>query len=425
MTLVFHDPPNGAHPHEYLTKVFFKGLQQYLRANGGPIHHSDLLEKTHNATVLTSADYLNPESIEKLKNNRCKIVGFSITDSSYISQSCRDWASMTNIDLIFAATGLQKVNFGHEFVVDKDFNVSLEKRQFLPPADWDMFSYLRAEGRIQSLPYVHWQRLPDHVVRPYATRSQKVIMRGGLHARRFILALFLMRQGLLDPNSGFTTSPYFADSMRPEFRYCDKCREIFRRNGGRYPWAMAQEDDWRNTYGCTSTARWGEEEWTRDLGQWNNRCPESFYWLAGEFEQRHGHIEKPILESLVNAPWLTSEAHQELLGRITFTSDLKWLFSIYAAQRFWDAAAAGCVNVLPSRTADQVYFPAMNAGGHYLPYAEDMSDLEDAISITEGDYNQMTENTRTLYDRWIVPGPHVLNTNLCRHIIQKIEEHAS
>lgn len=424
MTLVFHDPPGGAHPHEYLTKIFFKGLGQYLRANGEPVHHSDVLEKIRNATVLTSADYLNAETIGILKNNGNKIIGFSVTDSSYISQSCREASEMSKIDLIFAATGLQKVNEGHEFVVDQGFNVSLEKREFLPDDDWIVYNNMRKMGRLQSLPYVHWSRLPEQPVRHYSTRSQKVIMRGGLHARRFILALFLASQDLLDPNSGFVSSPYFADSMVPQFRYCDECRGLFRKHGRQFPLIGTNV----SPSACNSPAKWGDpKDWCLDLGQWNNRCPASFYWLATQFRNRHGgYCCNTMLEKLVNAQWLTAEAHQELLGRITFTSDLKWLFSIYAAQRFWDAAAAGCVNVLPSRTADQEYFPAMRHGEHYSVYGEDMQSLAgEFILHTESSYNQITKAARALYDQCIVPGPHVLNTNLCRHIIQKIEEHAS
>lgn len=423
MNLVFHDPPNGKFPHEYITKIWFKGLGQYLLANGKALHHVDVLEKAHNATVLISADYLNAGTIEQLHNNNCKIVGFSVTDSSYISQSCRSEPELINVDLMFAATGIQKVNEGHEFVVDKDFNVSLEKRQFLPPNDWACFDYMRKAGRIQSLPYVHWSKLPEQPVRPYAERSQKVIMRGGLHARRFILALFLASQDLLDPNSGFVSAPYFDEGMVPQFRYCDECRSLFRKHGRRFPLVGTNV----SPSACNSPAKWGDsKDWCLELGQWNNRCPASFYWLAAQFRNRHGgYCCNTMLEKLCNAQWLTSEAHQELLGRITFTSDLKWLFSIYAAQRFWDAAAAGCMNVLPRRTNDQVYFPYMEEGQHYITFREDMQGLDASIGTTESEYNEITKNARALYDQWIVPGPHVLNTNLCRHILEQIERHCT
>lgn len=421
MNIVFHDPPGGPHYHEYIDKIWFKGLQQYLHANGKPVQTDNVLGKIHNATVLTSADYLNAETIETLHNNGCKIVGFSVTDSSYVSQSCREASEMADIDLIFAATGIQKVNEGYEFVVDKDFNVSLDKRQFLPVDDWIVFNNMRKMGRLQSLPYVHWSKLPEQPVRPYAERIQKVIMRGGLHARRYILALFLMRHDLLDTNSGFVSSPYFSDSMRPEFRYCDECRRHYK--------ATARQAIYfpgHSVEGCNSPAFRGDGRWSfEDLGHWNNRCPRSFYWMAERFEKVHGPLNYSDVEKTLNGQWLTSEAHQELLGRITFTSDLKWLFSIYAAQRFWDAAAAGCMNVLPGRTIDQEYFPEMSMGEHYTCYHEGMYRFGEWFITGDSHYNHITQNARALYDQWIVPGPHVLNTNLARHIIEQIERHCA
>ena len=420
MNLTIFDPTPST--HEYLTKVWFHGLRQYAGSTGIKIRTANSLLETKNSTLLCLADFLNTETIGVLKNNGNRIVAFSITDSSYVSQSCREASEMAGVDLIFAATGLQKINEGHEFVVDQDFNVSLEKREFLPEDDWIVYNNMRKMGRLQSLPYPHWVRLPEQPVRPYSQRSQKVIMRGGLHARRFILALFLASQDLLDPNSGFVSSPYFADSMVPQFRYCDECRSLFRKHGRQFPLVGTNV----SSSACNSPAKWGDpKDWCLDLGQWNNRCPASFYWMAIQLRNRHGgYCSNTMLEKLVNAPWLTAEAHQELLGRITFTSDLKWLFSIYAAQRFWDAAAAGCVNVLPSRTADQEYFPAMNPGEHYKLFREDCSKLpEDFITIGM-QYNEITQNARALYDQWIKPDGGALNSNLCRHIVNLIEQHA-
>jgi hypothetical protein len=423
--IVFHDPPNGAHPHEYLTKVFFKGMAQWLYANGRAHIEDNRLEKIHNATVVLSADYLNAESIAKLKNNKCKIVGFSCTDSSYIAQSCRAEPQIINIDLIFALTGIQRVNVGHEMVVDHDFNISLEKRQFLPEDDWAAFDYMRKAGRLQSLPYPHWSPLPEVPARPYNERSQKVLIRGGNHARRFVLALMLMRKDLLDTNSGFVTAPYFADDMNPQFRYCFDCRQEFK---------AQRRYIWRSTFGypggCSLPADWGSsKDWSTDLGRWNNGCPRSFYWLAEQLEKKHGPIDKTALEKLLNAQWLPARDHQEMLARITFTSDLKWLFSIYAAQRFWDAAAAGCINALPKRTSDQEFFPPMEDTEHFLTYREDFQEEPEygpPFGIMELEYNHISKNARALYDQWIkINGPYAINSNLAAHIFQQIERHCS
>jgi hypothetical protein len=426
--IVFHDPPGGAHPHEYLTKVFFKGMAQWLYANGRAHIEDNRLEKISNAVVITSADYLNTDTIDRLKNNNCKIVAFSCTDSSYVAQSCRAGSTMGHIDLVFALTGIQKVNVGHEMVVDHDFNISLEKREFLPAKDWLEFDTMRKAGRLQSLPYPHWSPLPEVPARPYNERSQKVLIRGGCHARRFVLALMLMRKDLLDTNSGFVTSPYFADDMNPRFRYCGPCRHEFKRNRS-FSFYSPQE----HLIDCTSPATWGHRDWTTELGKWNNACPRSFYWLAEQFEKKHGAIDKTALEKLLNAQWLPAQAHQEMLARITFTSDLKWLFSIYAAQRFWDAAAVGCINLLPDRTRDQDYFPQMLPGEHYLTYPEDFRDLPYSSALAkwplcdigQKQYEPIAAASRALYDQWIKPGRFALNENLCHHIFQTIERHCA
>ena len=414
--IVFHDP---GRTHQYLTEMFFAPLDKWLRDNGHCAERHEVLENIHNATVITNADLLNRDSIDKLRNNNCRIVAFSCTDSSYISQCCRDEWSMTNIDLTFALTGIQKVNEGHEMVVDHDFNISLEKRQFLPEHVWLTFDSLRQAGRIQSLPYVHWQKQPDIPARPYNERSQKVLIRGGNHARRFVLALMLMRKDLLDTNSGFITSPYFAEDMNRQFRYCDTCRADFRmEHSAKYRESRPREQI------CTSPASWDRPDWTTELGQWNNACPRSFYWLAEQFEKKHGPIDKTALEKLLNAQWLPAKDHLEMLARITFTSDLKWLFSIYAAQRFWDAASVGCVNLLPARTMDQDYFPVMNRGEHYIVYFENIAYFTDkGLLFTEAEYNSVSSAARALYTEWIQPSDYAISTNLLRHIFSKIEEH--
>jgi hypothetical protein len=418
--IIFHDPGKA---HEYLSTMFFAPLRSWLHANGHAVIDDNVLEKIHNATVITNADLLNLDSIAKLKNNGCKIVAFSCTDSSYISQSCRDAYLMSEIDLIFALTGIQKVNEGHEMVVDQDFNISLEKREFLPEDDWIVFNNMRKMGRLQSLPYVHWTKQPDIPPRPYSERSQRVLIRGGNHARRFVLALMLMRKDLLDTNSGFVTAPYFAEDMNPQFRYCDQCRHEF------HP---LQHYSWKaRAYGndrCTSPAKWGDpKDWTTELGKWNNACPRSFYWLAEQFEKRHGPIDKPALERLLNAQWLPAKDHLEMLARITFTSDLKWLFSIYAAQRFWDAAMVGCVNVLPARSAQQEYFPPMNCIEHFTTYDEGMEhgQLIEDFSMDEADYNSVSRAARALYCEWIQATDYALNTNLLRRIFEQIERHCA
>jgi hypothetical protein len=346
-----------------------------------------------------------------LKNNGNKIVGFSVTDSSYVSQACRSGHDLQNIDLMFMLTGIQKVNEGHEMVVDKDFNIQLEKRQFLPEEDWSVFNSMRIAGRLKSLPYVHWERQPNVEAKPYNLRSQKALIRGGHHMRRFILALKLMEIDRLDINSGFVTSPYFQDDMNPQFRYCDDCRAIWK--PGRY------YSYWNghSAQKCTNPMFLNDMNLS-DLGAWNNRCPQSFFAAAMKLA---GDVRIEDVELLLNARWLSAKDHLEMLARITFTSDLKWLFSIYAAQRFWDAAMVGCINLLPIRTMDQDYFPTIANGDHYWSFTEDFSVIEQESQINEAEYNHISKSTLALYDQWMRPTDYAINTNLLKHIFNCIE----
>lgn len=412
--IVIYDPKPPR--HDYLSPMYFAPMRAYASRNGIPLCDAVVLSDIKNSTVCCLADYLEPEVVSNLKNNGNKIVGFSVTDSSYVAPSCREAHNLVNIDLMFMLTGIQNVNHGNELVIDKDFKVGLETRQFLPDKDWDMFDYMHRIGKLQSLPYVHWERQPEVEARTYNLRSQKALIRGGHHMRRFILALKLMQIDKLDINSGFVTFPYFQESMNPQYRYCEGCRNSWRR-GKRYPFFGNEK--------CTCP-----DQPLDNLGKWNNISPSKFCDFSIHFLGRDEVTFKhhPAIEKLMNGEWLPQKRHLEMLARITMTSDLKWMFSIYAAQRFWDAAMVGCINVLPSRTGMQDYFPVMNPFEHYLTYSEDLANslkLEYAFDVTEKSYNQVSRNAKELYDGWMRPTEYAINTNLLRHIFSKIEEHTA
>lgn len=402
--------------HDYLSPMYFQPMRDYAFRNGIPLSDLVVLTDLKDSTICINADYLNPEVISLLKSNRNKIVGFSVTDSSWVSQHCRSGKDLQNIDLMFMLTGIQKVNTGKEFIIDRDFNVVLEDRQFLPEEDWNVFHSMHQSGRLQSLPYVHAERQADVPAQPYNSRSQKALIRGGHHMRRFLLALHLMNIDRLDTNSGFVTSPYFKDDMNPQFRYCDQCR-LARKKHDMYPKSCVAEE----RPNCQN------EMWRRNgqydlsnLGAWNNKCPHSFYSVADEFGAPLNQVEK-----LLNANWLPQRSHLEMLARITFTSDLKWLFSIYAAQRFWDAASVGCINFLPRRTADQDYFPVMSPDVHYMTFEEDFNTLSTDMILDEKMYNNMSSAAKALYSDWMKPSEFAINTNLLRHIFIKIKQFTS
>lgn len=399
----------GTEKHDYLQVVYLRTLLIYLQDQGVDVKLIRELGQAKDCTVLTDTEFLFPEQVSMLKNNGCKIVGFNMVDSSYIAAQCRE--DPQDIDLIFSLTGIQTSNTGRKMVIDKEFNVTLQDKEFLPPRNWDKFNMMRLTGRLLSLPYVHWERTqPTFEVRPYDTRSQKVLIRGGAHFKRVILAFFLMKHGLLDINSGFPMRDYVRLQMDERFRFCDECCTEFHVEQ-KFPFNA------RRTSGCTSPAQWGDDLNLSNTGLWNNRCPRSFYWLSMRFEGRHGFISG--IETLMNGTWMSREDHLNLLGRVTFSADLKWLHSIYVAQRFWDSAMTGNINLLPKRTEDQEYFPDMVPDYHYLTFREDMSNLED-LEISKGEYDFVSDNALSLYSTWIKPSDYLVNTNLLKHIADRI-----
>lgn len=410
MKLLLYDPPPVR--NDYLSTMYFGPMQEFAaRVLKRPVERIGAFDEARNSVVLCHSDHLPPGAIATLKSNGCKIAGFSINDSCWITDSCRAGKWLGLIDLMFIVAGMQKVNTGREVTMDENFNIVLEERKFLPDEDWQVFNSMRVSGRLQSLPYVHWERQPEVAPVPFRHRSQKVLIRGGHHMRRYLLALRLIEHGLLDINSGFVTSYYFQDSMNPDFRFCDECRREFKRHG-RAPYVPRRTAD-----ACRSPAGSGEAWDVSNLGLWNNRCPRSFYWMAEKFIKRC----PPEVETLMNAAWLSQREHLGLLSRIAFTADFKWIFSIYAAQRVWDAASVGCVNFLPERTIDHEFFPAMLPGVHYIPFGEDLNSLPTDIQISESHFNAISGAMGATYDQWLKATDFGISTNLLRHIFEKIE----
>jgi len=101
---------------------------------------------------------------------------------------------------------------------------------------------------------------------------------------------------------------------------------------------------------------------------------------------------------------------------------LKWEHSIFMPQRFWEAASAGCINILPLRTINQEYFPRVKPGEHYLVFEEDFRNLDLAFQIDEQGYNHAAGEMRRIYDQWIQPTTYPINTNLLNHIINEIRK---
>lgn len=410
MNISIYDPlPYG---NEYASKLFFRNMRAFGSSEGRPLGVCENLDTVKNQAVVVLTDHLSEERIDRMKNNGCRIIGFNVTDSSYISGAIRYARNLQLVDKIFTLSGIPTTNEGAETGVDANMNVVSVPKPFLDEPNWKVFDYLRRSGKLISLPYCPWEKVPQMERQPWAKRSQKVIIRGGGHARRFLLALFLMRIDRLDINSGLILSPYFDDAMNPQFRFCDDCRESYRHAGKRVydaPFDPVQ---------CNSPARTGSVGWDlSDLGQWNNRCPKSFFWMAEQFEKRHGPVDIGPVETMLNARWLSPHEHLGMLGRILFTSDLKWEHSIFMPQRFWEGASAGCINLLPQRTTNQQYFPDVKPGLHYLVYEDaTFKNLELASMLDERSYNQIAGDARAVFDHWIDIDRFGINTNLLDHI---------
>lgn len=398
--------------HDYLFKLWWPALMAFMVDNGIPYQATNDLTSPHGGTVLVDTEYLNPETISQLKNNGNRIVGFNLVDSSYIAAPCRSCAG--DIDLIFSFTGLQTVNTGYELEFDGNFQPKLVERQFLPESDWHVFNMMRLTGRMHSLPYIHWEKQPEPGHMTPKQKNGKVLIRGGAHFRRVTLAFSLLRAGLLDPNSSFALKQFNGRWMNPEFRFCDQCASETERHGV-YPYQVGE----RLQY-CNSPASWGKELDLSNTGAWNNRCTRSWYWLADQFEANHGSLDHGQLQALFNGDFVTEEKHQAMLRQASYTADLKWLHSIYCAQRFWDGAICGTVNLLPQRTADQVYFPAIQPFEHYIPFLEGFRQYGSMIAAGNEIYGHIQNNCWSLYTNWIRPTQYKVNTNLLRHIVELI-----
>lgn len=418
MKICIYDPlPMG---NEYCTKMFLEPLRRYCADNGIPCSDLVALTDVKDAHVVLLTDHLTEERIFQLLERNNRIVGINVTDSSYISGAIRYARSLPLVNLIFTLSGVQAHNQDWDFKLTRDFEIERFEKPFLDDVNWETYERMVRRGQIQSLPYVPWTPIPVPAWEPWGRRSQKAILRGGGHARRFLLALHLMNVDRLDiANSGFVLFPYFAEDMNPQFRYCDGCRRTYKEEGV----ANFHPEILQN---CNSPAHGSfdnnDEFALSDLGQWNNRCPNSFFWFTDRFAQRHGgRFSMDDVKHMLNATWLHPAEHMKRMARILFTSDLKWIHSIYQPQRYWEAAAAGCINVLPTRAMSQHYFPETKPGEHYLVFEENFEHLEMAFSLDEGPYREMSEANRNLFNQWIQPTTYRLNTNLLAHMVKQMQ----
>jgi len=409
MSLQFYDPEPAR--HDFLSRMYFAPMLAYAQEHGIACSRIGELTPSRGNAVICDADYLTPEKVRHFKENDCEIFGFASVDSAYLPEVLRYAPELLLVNRVFMLSGVPNRNFSHATAIDSEFNITAERRKYLPDDAWERFDFMRERGAIQSLPYPIWNRVMIPERKTFGARRPTVLFRGGAHFLRVVTFLMALRNKCADSASGFLLRDYFKEEMNPQFRYCDECRDIFRRHG-RFPVGQGTGDQ------CTSIARWGDELDLSSPGVWNNKCPRSFYWLAEQFAKRHGPIDMGILEQAMNFVSEPEERHRASIGECCFFADCKWEFSIYAAQRFWEAASVGTINLLPLRAADQDYFPAMKPGEHYVTFGDDLSMPEG--NIQQEVFEKISQNAYDLWHKWIRPDAYAISTNLLGHIFDTI-----
>lgn len=399
--------------NEYLSGIYFSSLLLH----DPKLTRTDDIDSARDSVILLNGDYLKPERIVALKDAGNTLIAFDINDHTSLSDSYRYNPECALIDLIFKIGGVQKINISKDVSVDSEFKFSLVDRQFIPDECWLIYDDMANTGRIQSLPYVPWTRNDvPHI--GFRQRSGNTMVRGGNHLYRFLVFLNLLKIGKVDPRSAFMTEPYFIPGMDPRFRYCRSCIDERNQNGGRSVFGHLRPGD------CTSPAEWGGKDVVsllrhEEAGRWNNRCPRSFIWLTEQFERFHGPVDRGMVERTLSGKYEQDHPFFVALSQATFYTDLKWLHSIYAPPRFWEAAKVGTINFLPRRTNEQDYFPQIKDGEHYKTFLEDFSDFDP--SIEESEFNYISQNAKELYDGWIRPSHRPISERLCRHVFTEIE----
>jgi hypothetical protein len=362
---------------------------------------TDVLKKYRNETILIDAESLTPEMIVLLKENQNRIVAFDINDNSVFCYSYSDSPAILDVDMIFKVAGIQKTNHSYETMIDENCEYGLISKRFMSPVNWVYYRSLKEENRIHPLPYVLWENynVPNT---PYSHRSPLVLVRGGHHYNRVHLLFNLMKFNLVDSNSVFNTRGYIG-------QYCDVCRDTFLNGRMTYDSVVSHPSSCR-------LVRPFPMEYFQSRGDWNNSCPSRYFEMAEIMGLDRGRVEDAL-----NGSYVGITDYYDILNKYLMYADLKWIFSIYAPPRFWEAAAAHTINLVPIRTNDQDYFPEMIDQEHYLTFSEDFEDLDLVSEVYEKSYQRIVDNTYDLYDRWIKSGQYMLSTNLMDHIMSKIE----
>lgn len=417
MSLVIYDPLPST--NDYLSSVYFSSLYAYAKDNNLDCEIvRDNLLGIKNKKILIDATNLGKEYPVKdnsilvaLKNNGNSIYCFDINDHSSLGFYEVD---ISMIDFLFKIAGIQDTDFDNELYISNDLTYSIAPKHFLEPSSINHVQYtnLIKENKIMSLPYV----LDDaeyNIGVNYEQRVKKCLVRGGAHFKRIHLFFNLLKNNLADSSSSFDVTGY-------KHSMCDECVNIT--NGGNFTLDTYRQ---HRLFDCKNPVfKWQEEMlegcFNSNRWAWNNRCYPMYYWLMDKFISKYGQIDVGVVEAVFNNPRISSQGLNSILGRYLFYGDFKWIHSVYAPQRFWQAARCNCINLLPERAASQSYFPVLKKDEHFITFKEDFSDLDKLHNVTKEQYEYITNNCFELYNKYIKIGRYKLSTNLMDEIFNKI-----
>jgi len=403
MISFYHVAPGN----EYYTIMYRKPLCKFCQKNGIPFEEVKDFLAVKNSTLVILGDHLTPEMITRIKNNGNVLVVFDINDNSVLTGTYGDSDEVALIDLIFKISGVQKTQESYEVCIDDDLNYTREKKKF-QGGNWGKYFDMVAANKIKSLPYPSWDK-KNAANTPWAERHKLVLVRGGHHYYRVHLFLHLLSLGLLDGNSIFPANEY-------AFQFCEDCRRLFDRDGKitfehlkDHPDIQCRLKNWPYNF-------------NENGGLWNNSCIPRYFDLAELFLKKHGGFDLSAVESAFQGKFAGPGWKNKILNRYLFYADFKWIFSIYAPPRFWEAAEACTISLVPERMNDQEFFPPMRDGDHYITYKEDFSDLRESFEIGQEQFEHITNNCLELYDKWILGNDdYRVSPNLLSYIIQEIK----
>ncbi len=396
MKLSFYDP--NPVKNDYLTIMYLRELRKYCVDKGILIEDIDDLMTVRNRTVLLNANHLVTNVITILKENGNKIISFDINDNTYFTD-CVPEDEVLDIDLIFKISGVQKTEESNELFVDDDLNYTMKKIKFRG-GSWGKYFEATALDKVLPLPHPPWLPIEVDPV-GWQDRQNLVLLRGSHQYLRVLLYFQLMKKGVLAlDNSMFPGSMYVQ-------QFCDGCKELFKEHG-RITFANMNDTPCRTT------------NWSEGGGQWNNSCLPRYFDMAKAVDEKNSGLpfDFNAIEKAFDGAWVVGWLNT-ILNRYVFNADYKWIFSIYAPPRFWEAAGVGTINLVSERINDQVHFPAMREGEHYITYKEDFSNLAD-INVSQGEFEFISNNCLDLYNQWFKPGEYKISENLLQHIVNEI-----